>query len=176
MPALDQGARSRRCYPQMREAACGHAEASMQIEAAPLATYGLVADVTRMGEYSPECFRCLWLDGDGPRVGARFRGTNKFGVVRWSRVCEVVAAEPGRELAFRTLPLFPYADSTTWRYTFQPADAGTWVTESYEITKLPRWMQLVEVISGRPKLLPQAMHRTLGRIKAAAERTLAPGG
>ena len=148
----------------------GRAEASMQVEAPPAAIYELVADVTRMGEYSPECFRCVWLDADGPRLGARFRGTNRYGLARWSRVCEVLVAEPGREFAFRTLPLFPYADSTTWRYTFEPADAATWVTESCEVTKLPGWMWLFETISGRPKLLPAAMHQTLTRIRAAAEQ------
>ena len=153
-----------------------HAEASMQIEAPPAAIYELVADVTRMGEYSPECFRCLWLDDGGPRVGARFRGTNRFGLARWSRVCEVLVAEPGREFAFRTVARFPYADSTTWRYTFQPADAGTWVTESYQVTKLPWWMQLFEVVSGRAKLLPGAMHQTLTRIRAVAEGATTSGG
>ena len=29
---------------------------------------------------------------------------NRSGLVRWSRVCEVVTAEPGRSFAFRTVP------------------------------------------------------------------------
>jgi hypothetical protein len=150
------------------------AEATMQIEAPPAVLYDLLADVTRMGEYSPECQRCVWLDGAaGPAVGARFKGWNRWRFARWARVCEVLAADPGREFAFRTLPLFPFADSTTWRYTFTPADAGTWVVETYEVTRLPWWMSLAERLVGgplgRPEAVAEAMRQTLLRLRAAAE-------
>ena len=59
--------------------------------------WSLVADVTRIGEWSPECRRADWLDGAaGPGIGVRFRGHNRWKLNRWSRVCEVVEAEPGR--------------------------------------------------------------------------------
>ena len=39
--------------------------------------FAAVTDVTRMGEWSPECVGCRWIDGaGGPAVGARFEGDN----------------------------------------------------------------------------------------------------
>ena len=38
--------------------------------------YAMVADVTRMGQYSPICKECWWDEGGGPRVGAHFTGRN----------------------------------------------------------------------------------------------------
>jgi hypothetical protein len=50
-------------------------EAHIRIEAAPLTVYELISDITRMGDWSPECYRCDWLDGATTAVeGARFRG------------------------------------------------------------------------------------------------------
>ena len=58
-------------------------EARIEIEAAPLTVYELVSDITRMGEWSPECYRCEWLDGATTAApGARFRGHNRLGKIR----------------------------------------------------------------------------------------------
>lgn len=58
-------------------------EAQVYIEAPPDKVFQLVSDVTRMGEWSPECRRCRWLDGvSSPVVGTRFRGQNRRGWVR----------------------------------------------------------------------------------------------
>ncbi|GAA4968167.1 SRPBCC family protein [Kineococcus glutinatus] len=145
------------------------------------ALYALVADVTRTGEWSPECRSCTWLDDAGRRArrrvdevrpGARFRGTSRWGLARWSRTCEVVSAEPGREFAFRTVPHGGADDATVWRYRFEPVPGGTLVTESYEITRgLP---PLAERIAAT--LLPHHrdmrphMATTLARLAAVAER------
>lgn len=114
---------------------------SLHIDAAPRVLYDIVADITRTGERSPECRTCTWLPGPPPgTVGARFRGHNKAHHLRWSRVCEVVAADPGSEFAFRTVPERvdrTRRDSTIWSYTFTPERRGTLVTHSYRITLLP---------------------------------------
>jgi len=56
-----------------------------EIAATPNAVYALLADVTRMGEWSTECVRCRWLGAvTEPRVGARFHGTSRNGWHRWS--------------------------------------------------------------------------------------------
>ncbi|MGY1741972.1 MULTISPECIES: SRPBCC family protein [unclassified Blastococcus] len=123
----------------------------------PAAVYAVVADVTRIGERSPECHRAVWLPGAPPgTVGATFRGSNRAGwAARWSRRCQVLAAEPGRAFAFRTLPTAVVPDSTTWRYDLEPADGGTRVTHSYAITRpLPRPLR---ALAGA--LLPQ--HRDM---------------
>src|SRR5215207_1441816 len=66
--------------------------------AAPAETvWDMVADVTRMGEWSPECYACRWIGKRrGPVAGARFAGFNKRGWVRWVTTNEVVEAERGR--------------------------------------------------------------------------------
>ena len=106
----------------------------------PHAVYDVISDVTRIGERSPECYAAHWLPGATPgTVGAQFQGDNDAGrLARWSRRCEVLAAEPGRVFAFRTVPARqPYTDSTTWRYDLEPVDGGTRVRHSYEITRPP---------------------------------------
>ncbi len=78
----------------MPEPASG--EASIVMDAPPDDVWALVADVTRMGEWSPENKGAEWLDGaTGPAVGARFKGRNQRGKSRWSTKCEITASRPG---------------------------------------------------------------------------------
>jgi hypothetical protein len=113
----------------------------LRVDAPPLAVYERIADVTATGERSEECYRCAWLPGAQPgTVGSRFRGWNRFGPIRWSRVCEVVEAEPGRRFAFRTVPerIDPTrADSTIWSYAIEPDGDGSVVTHGYRMVKPP---------------------------------------
>ena len=58
-----------------------HDEVSIEIAASPEAVYALVSDITRMGEWSPECRECTWANGaTGPAVGARFRRRTRVAV------------------------------------------------------------------------------------------------
>lgn len=121
------------------------------------AVYAVVADVTRIGERSPECHTAVWLPGaPAGSVGAVFRGSNRAGwAARWSRRCAVLVADPGRAFAFRTLPTVLVPDSTTWRYDLEPVEGGTRVTHSYAITEpLPRPLRALAGL-----LLPQ--HRDM---------------
>ena len=52
-------------------------EESIVIARSPEMLYDLVADVTRMGAWSPVCQACWWDEGAGPRVGAWFTGRNE---------------------------------------------------------------------------------------------------
>ena len=73
-------------------------QVSAQVPAPPAQVWGMVAEVTRMGEWSPETTSCRWIRGaSGPAVGAKFKGTNKKGFRRWSTTCTVTAADPGRQ-------------------------------------------------------------------------------
>ena len=150
-------------------------EAQIHMKASPEKVYSMVADVIRMGEWSPECYRCEWLDGaTGPVVGARFRGYSKSNWLRWSRLVEVRVAEPSKEFAFATVKNFINAASTDWRYTFQPSKGGTLVTESYTINHPPSLIiRMIATLARRPQDMTPHMKSTLGRIKAAAERDMA---
>lgn len=55
-----------------------HDAVTVEIAAAPDKVYAMVSDITRMGEWSPECVSCRWAKGaTGPAVGARFKATNR---------------------------------------------------------------------------------------------------
>lgn len=98
--------------------------------------YSWVADVTRTPQWSPETRRCDWLGGaTRAAVGARFRGRNRSRLTAWTRTCEVTAAEPGREFAFRTVPDRLAPDSTTWTFRPEPIAGGTRLTLAYLITR-----------------------------------------
>jgi uncharacterized protein YndB with AHSA1/START domain len=147
------------------------ANVTVHIEAPPERVYELVADVPRMGEWSPECVGCEWLGGvDGAAVGARFKGSNKRGLMKWSTTAEVVTADPGREFAFTTQA--GSKESTRWRYQFDAVDGGTDVTESFEAIWAPAALRLVEKLfmRNRGSEIEAGMRTTLERIKAAAEQ------
>lgn len=143
--------------------------ATVQIEAPPERLYDLISDITKMGRWSPECYRCKWLgDVDSPKAGARFVGFNKQGWVRWATLCTVAVADAGAEFAFTVTPT-----GTTWRYLFGPGPGeATTVTETREVkgsTLITRLSGLV--LRNHDQVLVEGMHQTLARLKAAAEQT-----
>jgi hypothetical protein len=141
------------------------------IDTTPERVYDLVAELPRMGEWSPECQRVEWLDGaTGPAVGATFVGHNRGGprgLMKWSRRGRVLVADPGREFAFVTEE--GGRESTQWRYVFEPVEGGTRVTESYDVKWIPTWARIVDVPTNRHRELREAMRHTLERLKSAAE-------
>lgn len=119
------------------------AEAQVHIDADPELVWEVVANVTRQHHWSCETTRCEWLAPVQIAVlGARFRGNNRRGFRRWTRTSEIVDLEPGRALAWQTLPSKLYPDSTRWHVTLQTEGSGTSVTESFRITKLPRSLEI----------------------------------
>jgi uncharacterized protein YndB with AHSA1/START domain len=144
-------------------------KASVHVDAPPEAVYDLVADISRMGEWSPECVRTEW-QGEPGEVGSRFKGWNRRGLARWSTTAEVIAAERGKEFAFTTKA--GDKDATRWRYRFTPDGEGTELEESYESVWTPPLIAFAEryIVRNRDRQLVDGMQRTLERIKAAAER------
>ncbi|CAN5903406.1 SRPBCC family protein [soil metagenome] len=146
---------------------------SIHVDAPPERVYELVSDITRMGEWSPETGRCAWVNASGPAVGARFKASNRRGAARWSNTPQVIAAEPGREFAFRRVA--PGAGEVDWRYRMEPAGAGTTLTESYEVVRpspaIVNWVSGVLLrVKDRDADLAKGMRQTLEGIKRAAER------
>lgn len=151
-----------------------HDSVSIDIEAPPERIYELVSDVTRMGDWSPECRSCRWAGrASGPEVGARFWARNKGRRgPSWVNLPTVTAADPGHEFAFNRSG--PGIGSYTWRYVMEPIPRGTRLTESYDAERhLPGWMSwLTQKWTGsdnRDDDLREGMTTTLQRIKAAAE-------
>jgi len=147
------------------------ASASVTVRASADALYDLVTDVANMGRLSPECTGGKWLDGaTGPVVGARFRGTNKRGIVRWSTVNRVVAAERGVEFSFET-----DGSGARWTYRFEAQDDHTVVTESREMFKeRPKSATffsrfLLGGTEAHDQEMNAGLQATLERLKAVAE-------
>lgn len=157
------------------EAIRSQGEVDLFIDAGANAVYERIADVTATGDRSVECRSCEWLPGASPGVvGARFRGRNRSGMIRWSRKCEVTAAEPGHLFAFRTIPerFDPTrADSTTWSYALEPEGTGTRVRHAYVITKWPmrplQWLY-ARMLPQHQDMRPQMTH-TLEALRAELE-------
>jgi uncharacterized protein YndB with AHSA1/START domain len=144
------------------------AEERIDIAAPPNQVYDMVADLTRMGEWSPECYRVVWVgDATGPSVGAEFRGDNRIGPYRWSVDGKVVSADPAREFAFTTY--VNGRESTRWRYRFTPSGEGTTLTEDYEFVWATPFVRLGDLLMPRRRMLERGMRQTLQRIKAKAE-------
>jgi len=147
--------------------------ASVVIRAAPEQVWSMISDVTRMGQWSPETTRAGWLDGaTGPVVGARFKGHNRRGRAKWSTVCEVIDAKPGRSFAFAVGGAAK--PETIWRYSFEPCGEDVRVTETFEVVKpLGQFSRLVtRVTTGvrdRQADLEAGVRSTLARVKEAAE-------
>lgn len=145
-------------------------QASVEIASSAQRVYDLVADVTRIGARSPECYRVEWLDGaTAAVVGARFRGHNRIGPIKWSTVCTVTKAEPGRELAFSVLSGHG-REETRWRYVLEElGPTTTRLTESYDFQWCPVLARIAEIPFPRDRQLRRGLVQTLERIKSEAE-------
>ena len=145
---------------------------TIEIEADAQTLYGMISDLPRIGEWSPECEAVTW-EGDvtTPVEGTTFMGHNAVGPgrrIRYSRHGSVLAADHGREFTFITDE--GGRPSTAWRYQFEPvSDHRTRVTESYEVRWIPVWARVLDVPTNRHKELLAGMRTTLERLKSAAE-------
>lgn len=153
------------------------------VAARPEAVWDLVADITRVPQWSPEVIRTAWLeDATAPRPGARFRGRNRApNGFEWNVTCVVGEASRPRTFAWVVLadPADPSVVSSFWRCELELADPGaTRVRESF--THGPgqsglRWMmeqdpaRAAELMEDRRRGLQENMLATLAGMKAAAE-------
>ena len=143
-----------------------------EIARPPDEVFDAIADVTRMGEWSPENAGGRWVDGaTGPAVGARFEGDNvaalgPITLKRWTTTSEVTACERGRVFEFVT------EGFTTWRYELEPTDRGTRVTETFSHPPYGGWQRIVYgTLARRQRTMEQGMARTLADLRGALERT-----
>ena len=146
-------------------------EVSEQIKADPKVVYDLVSDLPRMGEWSPENTGGRWIGGAmGPKVGARFRGTNRHRWLRWSTYCTITTADQGREFTFNVD--YGPVPVSRWSYVFEPTADGCTVTESWT-DRRQLWLKvggvLAMAVPNRPDHNRRNMQATLVALKKAAE-------
>lgn len=148
------------------------AAVTLHIDASSDKVWGLVSDITKMGEYSPEVMEAEWIgDATKPEVGVRYRGhvrRNEKWPVYWT-TCEITECEPGKVFEFAVV--MRDRQVNTWRYEFRATDGGgTDVTESFDLgdnlfTRI--WRPLGGFM--RERRNERDMLRTLERVKAVAE-------
>ncbi len=152
--------------------------ASVHIDAEPLAVYALISDITRMGEWSPECQGGDWIDGATAIVGSQFHGRNRRGDNEWTTPNTVIAADAGREFAW--VVGTPDFQVCTWRFSLTRDNGGTTVTESFElgneevgfhatVLELPE-DERPNLLNARRDQLVEDIRHTLASLKEAAER------
>ncbi len=118
-------------------------EARIIVKAPVEAVWNVISDVTRVGEWSGECRQCEWVGNSAePAPGARFRGSNRRGLMRWARLNEIDVADAPNEMVWHTAFRAMQRDSTKWRVCLRPTPDGTEVTESFRILRLSRAMEI----------------------------------
>jgi hypothetical protein len=143
---------------------------SIDIAAPTDVVYDLIADITRMGEWSPECYKWEWLDGaNTAAVGTRFRGYSRLGRYRWERTAVVITADRGREFAFITVDDRTGRHETEWQYTMEQSPSGTLLTESFQFLWCSLWDRAAEMFVPRGRQVNQGIEETVRRIKRTAE-------
>lgn len=138
--------------------------------------YDLVADVSKMGNWSPVATGGEYDEGSD----RWFTGRNAIGEFTWETRCEVVAAERGREFAFVNHGPDGKRALVRWGFLFSPAGSGTEVTQTWEV--LPDYEDMVRdgkpdaedaevyaAIDGMKGMALTGMPETLAKLKAEAE-------
>jgi uncharacterized protein YndB with AHSA1/START domain len=167
--------------------------ASVTIDCPAERVYDLVSDITRMGEWSPECYGGEWLSGTPGEKGARFHGFNREDEAEWTSECEVIAATPAREFGFTVLAFCggrPGPDTQwvggsqpgdqTWAFTLRETGSGCELTQSHTMKLVgPFYRMLLEESAENERLdsvrlrrdhLQHSMESTLAEIKKACEQ------
>jgi uncharacterized protein YndB with AHSA1/START domain len=165
------------------------AAAEEVVIARPELVWDLVADVTRVGGWSPECIRAVWLgELARPEPGARFTGRNRFpNGFEYEVTCVVTEADRPRAFAWVVLDDSgdPARPSSSWRYRIDPLPAGgSRVLQRFthgpgasylRATAAKAPDQAARIIAARRDGLQANMSATLRAMKAAAESTHGSG-
>lgn len=155
-------------------------EVDITVDAEPEKLWDLLSDVTRVGDWSPECVRAEWdAPADGPRKGAGFTGHNRVGDLEWQVTCVVVEADRPRSFAWVVLDGAEDVDrpSSTWRYELEALDDGrTRVRQRFAHgagESGVKWMieeqpdKAERIIERRREMLRSNMIDTLGALTAS---------
>jgi Polyketide cyclase / dehydrase and lipid transport len=145
---------------------------SLTVAAPADLVYDLIADLPRMGEWSPECERATWRGGATcASEGAQFVGHNRAGSVRWITQGEVVIAERGRHLAFEIS--FGPLKIARWEYAIVPegADLSSCTVAEEWTDRRPLWYRTPAdmAFGSRLKINQRGMVETLSGLRLAAE-------
>ena len=142
-----------------------------EVAASPETVWGMISDLPRMGDWSPENEGGTWMGGaTGPAPGAKFRGVNRSATRSWKTVAKVVDADPGRRFSFTTSagPI-PVA---LWEYDIETTESGCRVTERFTDKRPGFFKPIAAKVTGvndRVEHNRATMEATLAALAAAAE-------
>ena len=143
-------------------------QAEIEINAPVSKVWGLISDLSRMPQWSPQCRIMKPL---GPiRRGTRTLNLNRRGPLFWPTTSVVTEFVPERKIAFK-VPI----NTTVWSYELEPTATGTRVVESRHadngVTAVSAAITKAALGGIEPfeKELVEGMNQSLARIKAAAE-------
>ncbi|ETX01677.1 MAG: hypothetical protein ETSY1_06555 [Candidatus Entotheonella factor] len=135
-----------------------------------------VTDVNLPSRFSGEFKGGEWLDGDGPRVGARFIGRNAIGERSWETTSYVVACEEPRVFGWHVVD--PDHPAAQWRFELDPLGDMTrlrqCMTMGPGMSGTSRAMEndpenAKAILAARRETLRRNMELTTQGIKALAE-------
>ena len=114
------------------------ASVTREIAATPGVIWAVVSDITRMGQWSSECYDCQWDSDHEPGVGATFTGHNRLGDKEWSNHATVVEWSPPEQLVWevrlagQARDLFGDDPFARWEFSIAQKDAGSLLTQTTE--------------------------------------------
>ncbi|MDQ3155986.1 MAG: SRPBCC family protein [Actinomycetota bacterium] len=145
-------------------------ETSIEILATPATVWGIVSDLRRMTDWSPEL---VFQKFTGSQIGLGTRSINlnkRKGFV-WPTSSKVTVFEPEKRISF-----FVHGSSAQWTYELEPTTTGTKLTERRDLkggrrslaSKVTAAVALGGIESHDVELI-EGMNKTLARIKGEAE-------
>jgi NADPH:quinone reductase-like Zn-dependent oxidoreductase len=165
--------------------------ADIHVSATPDEIYGVVSDLPRSGEWSPECQGGEWTEGEPSAVGSVFRGENLRSeeVVAWAPLvrgvwhteAKVTEARPGRTFRWMMLSHVGGDQESVWGFDIEPADGGGAVlTHHFRMGKATAGIHKIVADLDEDKRerfvdewsakLAQDLKDTLSRIKSVIEK------
>lgn len=151
-------------------------EETVEIDAPPVQVWPIVADLTRIAEWSPQVVKTL-VRGGPVGLGTRMVNLNRRGPLAWPTRTAVVRFEPHREIAWRVKD-----NRAIWSFALEPTDDGrTRLTHRREMLDGTTALSgtLVDRLMGGQAAfaeeMKQGMRQTLAGVRREAEGVPAAG-
>jgi uncharacterized protein YndB with AHSA1/START domain len=152
-------------------------EVSVDLDGSPTEIWELITDVTRIGEWSPECVEAWWLDEDVPplRVGARFEGHNRYpGGFEANARCVVTQAEAPTSFAWAVLDSDELIErpGSTWSYTLTALEGTDRTTVTHRFVHGPGMTGVRQAADDNPDNAQQIVDSRLDLLRRNMTQTI----
>jgi hypothetical protein len=123
-------------------------EVTIEVAATDADLWPLISDIDLPARFSEEYQGGEWIDGAGPALGARFRGSNRHARAgEWSTECTVIVCEPRRSFGWAVGDVTE--PSAAWRFDLEPSAGIT--TLSMRARLGPGRSMLTAIIEAYPE-------------------------